>query len=135
MKRLATKLIGKYGQELVLIDYVKGDYDPATGQYAKTPVEYPHFGYISNYQTTELASGLVGTADLKCLVDSKYPITKLWGVAFGGQRRARTCADSWWDYYFCGIPDNTDIQPMNIMSVKVITTQDEYITYELQLRI
>ena len=108
--KTTDKLIKKFGNTIALVEVVKGAYDPATGQTNDTQSDHPVKGVISNYSSSELIPDVINMGDMQVMVYAdSFVIDKSWLVKIDGVE---------W----------------NIINVIQLTTQDERIYYELQIR-
>lgn len=110
IKKVTDSLTKKFGDTIVLSTITQGAYDATTGETPKTSVNHTIKAVISDYVSSELVDGVIGIGDLKAMVYAKdFIIDKSWGVSYRGKQ-------------------------FNIMNVLLLSTQDENIYYELQLR-
>jgi len=107
MISVANDLIGKYGDTIEIVTIVQSVYNPNTGETDKTNTSIITKGYISSYKTSQVIPNLIESDDLKLLITQKV-----------------TIADKK-DYN-----GNT----YSIINVAKVTTQDNTITYEAQIR-
>ena len=112
MQRVAKKLIDKYGDDGLLVENVRGVFDPDSGEYDVYTTKTATKMFIQDFDDSLVVAGVVNMDDLNILcynVDNRLP-TKDWTVEIAGQ-------------------------VLTIIAVnKVITTQNGFITFELQCR-
>jgi hypothetical protein len=111
MQAAAKKLIDKYGTDITLIEHIRGEYNPDTGEYDTMTVNYPTKAHIGQFDSSLVVAGVVNADDLKltCYNDGVLP-DKDWTVSLQGRE-------------------------LTVISVQNITTaQNGFITFDLQVR-
>jgi len=110
MRNLANKLINKFGDSIVLIETVKGAYNPDTGLTTDTITEHNIKGSISSFSSSDILPASTKVDDLTLLMyASDFALTKAWDVRYKNVI-------------------------YNIVDFTKTSTQDEEIYYVLQLR-
>ena len=75
-KKLADRLINKYGDKVVLVQRVLGGYDPTTGKDQAALTNYPINGQVTNYSVAEMASDNITVDDLRLIVQTDLEVTR-----------------------------------------------------------
>jgi len=110
-KKLANRLLNKYGNstDIVLVD--RGDYDPVSGEASKTEVVRTIKGVVSNYNASQGIEDNVSKDDLLMIIAFNVVLVDI---------------QSYIDY---------DNKRWTIISNQRVTTQDELIIQKLQVRV
>jgi len=109
-KKLAKRLIDKYGDSVVLVERVLGSYNPTTGEDQVTEFNYSRRGQVTNYSVAEMASDNITIDDLRLIVQTDLAITRDWTVTYNGK--------SW-----------------KIIDIVLVRTQDNTVIQTLQIRV
>ena len=113
MQKVSKKLIDKFGDDVTLIEYVRGAYNPDTGEYDTIHTDYPTKAHISQFDASLVVAGVVNMEDMKLLCYNFADVipTKDWKVSLQGKL-------------------------LTVVSVNnVVTAQNGFITFELQCRV
>jgi len=84
-QKLAKKLIGKYGDNIVVVHRYDCVYSPSLGEDVCTEDLYPYKGQVTNYTTAEMASDNVSVDDLKVIIPTEALINKEWELQYDGK--------------------------------------------------
>lgn len=87
-QHLANSLISRLAQtDIALIQIQQGDYNPNNGDVVTYETPYPKKAYVSSFQMSHVAEGVVNIDDLSMLIasDGELP-TAEWEVEFQGVR-------------------------------------------------
>lgn len=84
-KKLGKKLIGKYGDNVVVVHRYDCVYSPSLGEDVCTEDLYPYKAQISSYTIAESASDNVSVDDLRMIIPSDVLINKDWEVQYDGK--------------------------------------------------
>lgn len=84
-KRLAAKLLSKYGDTIVLTNQYNSVYDPATGDNAYTTAAYNLKGQVTNFTLSELDGDVVQANDLLVIIQTELNITREWKITYLGK--------------------------------------------------
>ena len=106
---VSKKLISKFGSNIKLVEFQQGMFNPDTGKITKAPIEHPLRAHLATYNSSEIATGLIGLDDTRILLVADFSITKAWSILFGSM-------------------------VYEIISIKKTTIQDTEVLYELQCR-
>ena len=109
MKKVAVKLLIKYGNDVVVDVKSNGVYNPDTGDIDYTSATTPAKAYIGNYTVAELASDNVNAMDMKIIISPDFAIVKDDVLVNEGKT-------------------------IRVISVRMVTTQNSLIVQELQAR-
>ncbi len=85
LKSTAKRMIGKYGDSVVLVEVVKGEYDPQVGDTTDTVTNYAMKGSVSNYGIEEMASAAINQGDVALLVSTDLVVNNDWRVEYDGK--------------------------------------------------
>jgi len=112
MQKVAKRLIDKYGDDALLVEYARGAYNVDTGQYDTHRTEYQTMVHASQFDSSLVVAGVVNMDDIKLLCYNFGNVlpNKDWKVDMQGVE-------------------------LTIIAVNnVVTTQNKFITFELQCR-
>ena len=86
-QKISDKLIRELaGNDIELIEVVKGAYNPTTGKDSATVVAHPLKAYVSNFTVEEMDNDNFTIDDFKVMVQTELSINKDWLVAIGGKQ-------------------------------------------------
>ena len=109
-RKLADRLITKWGMDITMVETVKGDFNPDTGKYDTTDTLHTIKGHIEPYKSSDVVPGVINIDDLRILVyAADYQVTKDWEVLFDNKKH-------------------------RIINVSRTVTQNKKVVYELQCR-
>lgn len=105
----ALNLIRKYGDDIELIEVLKGNYDPLTGDSEEITEINASKGYASQFSTSQIATGVYGIDDKRILINTPLDINKTWRISHKSYIH-------------------------EIISIRTISAQNKTIIYEVQAR-
>ena len=106
---LGKKLIGKYGDNVVIVHRYDCIYDPTIGEDVCTEDLYPYKAQVSSYTIAESATDNVSVDDLRMIIPTQAVINKEWEVQY-------------------------DNKVWSIIDIVKVRTQDNTIIQTLQVR-
>ena len=109
MKAVAKRLTTKYGDSIVLVEFVNGGYNPATGENSTTETLYPLPASITSFVAGQYPSDSVQIDDLFALIETDLVPNRTWQVDYNKER-------------------------LRVIRVQKVNAQDTTIIYKLQLR-
>jgi len=113
MQKVSKKLIDKFGDDVTLIEYVRGAYNPDTGEYDTIHTDYPTKAHISQFDASLVVAGVVNMEDMRLLCYNFADVipTKDWKESLQGKM----------------------LTIISVMNVE--TMQNTFLTYILQCRV
>ena len=108
-KKVAKKLIAKYGNVIDLVEYTTGTYDPTTGERGRIETLHRMKGQISKYSIAEMAYDNITANDIKVIIETDLTVTRDWKVLIKGKY-------------------------MMVIDIAIVTAQDKNIILKLQVR-
>ncbi len=109
MKRTASDLVDKYGNSMMLINIITGNYHADTGERAYADASYPIKGSMTRYTVAEYGSDHVQAGDMKATIETDLIPNREWQVEWNKER-------------------------YKIINIVEVSAQDVTIIYILQLR-
>ncbi len=109
MKKVAVRLLSKYGDTMDVVVKSGGAYNPSTGEVEGTQTITHTIAYVGNFTLAEQASDNVNSFDMKMIFSLDFALVKDDTVIFAGK----------------------ELQIINVMSV---ITQDTMIIQTVQAR-
>ena len=108
--KLGNKLIGKYGDDIVLIHRYDCTYDPITGEEVCTEDNYSIKGQVTNFTIADAVNDNVSMDDLLILVPISIEVTRNFKVEYNSKL-------------------------YSVINVTIVSTQDTYVLQKLQVRV
>lgn len=109
MKATARKLISSFGDDIDIVKYSEGVYDPTIGTTPKTEVITPSKASVSFFTSNDLIEGVINMGDATATIETDLPLDKSYDIDYKGKR-------------------------YNIENIDTVSTQNLNVIYRVQMR-
>ena len=82
-KATADRLITKYGNDVILVEYNIGAYNPTIGKKDKIEIPHPIKGAVTNFTIAQMANDNITASDLLVIVETDMNVTRDWKILIG----------------------------------------------------